>query len=150
MGEGAGGGARSQQRGSETALIGRGWSCGGRKGEGITCGSAANGGGAPGRGPAGSGKGGALGALGLGPGGADPRSCTPGEKGWGSWGLGAVLSRLGVQRKPRIQEGDSRCLGRAWRGTEETIPSLVLSTLQGGEEADLPPDQRQFVSLLPH
>lgn len=48
-------GGRSQQRGSETTLIGRGWSCGGRKGEGITCGSVADGGGAPRRGPARSG-----------------------------------------------------------------------------------------------
>lgn len=33
-GRGREGGARSQRRGSETGLIGRGWSCGGRKGGG--------------------------------------------------------------------------------------------------------------------
>lgn len=107
------GGPSSQQRGSETALIGRGWSCGGRKGEGITCGSAADGGGAPGRGPArggmGAGFGGvaALGALGLGPGGAELRSCTPREKGLG----GLVKGGLGLW--PAAETAEQRFLGWA-------------------------------------
>ena len=105
-GRGPEGGGRSQRRGSATGLIGRGWSCGGRKGEGITCGSAAHGGGAPRRG-----------------------SCR--ERGWGyrspgpGAGAGCRLTELDTQRqrvgkpgaggqsKPRIQEGDSRCLGKA-------------------------------------
>lgn len=62
---GRGGGGCSQTKRSETGLIGRRWSCGGRKGEGITCRSAVHGGEAVRRG---EGMGVGTGARGLRPG----------------------------------------------------------------------------------
>ena len=96
---GRGGGGCSQPKRSETGLIGRRWSCGGRNGEGITCRSAVHR-----AGLSGGERGWGYRSPGPGAGCADPLSWTPRDTGRGEPGPGG-------QSKPRIQEGHSRGLG---------------------------------------
>lgn len=98
-GKGRGGGC-SQPKRSETGLIGRRWSCGGTKGVGITCRSAAHGGGAVRRG---EGMGVGTGARGQG------RVCRTTELDPQRYRVGELGP--GGQSKPRIKEGHSRGLG---------------------------------------
>ena len=134
---GRGGGGCSQPKRSETGLIGRRWSCGGRKGEGITCRSAVHRGRAVRRGE----------GMGVQEPGAWGRVCRPTEldpQRYRAGGAGAWGSEQ-TQNSGRAQQGP---WGRVKRN-RETIPSLVHSPSQG-DEAAFRSDRWQLVSPLCH